>query len=521
MNKILIAGANSYIGKNFMDYANSLGSYEVQAISVRDDSWKSQDWSGYDVVYDVAGIAHIKETDENRHLYYEVNRDLAVALAKKAKAEEVGQFIYLSSMSVFGMVEGHITKDTPTHPVNAYGKSKLEAERQIMAMSSANFVVTIVRPPMVYGEGCKGNYQTLKKFALKFKSFPDVYNQRSMISIENMSRAVIDMIEHPKTSVLHPQDPEYVRTSDMVRQITEAAGYIFHRIVPGRSLIRLMVKRSTIFKKVFGSLTYDYRIDERAKFEQGLVSIVMPMYNAARYVEEAIQSVQAQDYDKWELLVINDGSTDAGPEIVRKMAAADSRIKLINKSNGGIASARNSGIKAAKGQYLAFLDSDDKWLGGKLKRQIAMLEEKTATTGAKAKFCYSATAFMTDDSTPLEKWWPVPEEVDYKKLLHANVIPCSSVLIDRTGLKTFLMPKQGHEDYATWLSLLRDNHIKAYGINEPLFRYRKSSSGASSSKLKTLSWTWHVYYDSQGFGWLKSTWCFFRFEVLTVLKYLR
>lgn len=515
MNKILIAGANSYIGKNFTDYANSLGLYEAQAISVRDDSWKAMDWSGYDAVYDVAGIAHIKETDENRHLYYEVNRDLAVELAKKAKAEGVRQFIYLSSMSVFGMVEGHITKDTPTHPVNAYGKSKLEAERQIMAMASSDFIVTIVRPPMVYGEGCKGNYQTLRKFALKFKAFPDVYNQRSMISIENMSQAVVDMIEHPRTSVLHPQDPEYVRTYDMVRQIAVDAGYRFHRIVLGRGMIRLMIRRATVFKKVFGSLTYDYRIDEREKLQQGLVSIIMPMYNAANYVTEAILSVQAQDYDNWELIVINDGSTDDGPEIVKRLAQTDPRIKLINKTNGGIASARNAGIKAAKGQYVAFLDSDDKWLEGKLTKQINLLKEKSA------KFCYGATAFMSDDSTPLEKWWPVPTEVDYKTLLHANVIPCSSVLIDRTGLKSFLMPKQGHEDYATWLTILRDNKIKAYGINEPLFRYRKSSSGASSSKLKTLNWTWHVYYDSQGFGWLKSTWCFFRFEVLTVLKYLR
>ncbi|SEB00717.1 Nucleoside-diphosphate-sugar epimerase [Pseudobutyrivibrio sp. ACV-2] len=515
MNKILITGANSYIGKKFIEYTNSFDDFSVEAISVRDDSWKAMDWSGYDVVYNVAGIAHIKETDENRHLYYEVNRDLAVELAKKAKAEGVRQFIYLSSMSVFGMVEGHITKDTPTHPVNAYGKSKLEAERQIMAMASSDFKVTIVRPPMVYGEGCKGNYQMLKKFALKFKAFPDVYNQRSMISIENMSKAVVEMVEQPRTSVLHPQDPEYVRTYDMVRGIAEDAGYRFHRIVLGRDLIRLMTGRVTVFKKVFGSLTYDYRIDERLKPEQGLVSIIMPMYNGAKYVAEAIASIQAQDYDNWELLVVNDGSTDEGPEIVKTLAAADTRIKLINKTNGGIASARNTGIKAAKGQYLAFLDSDDKWLEGKLTKQIELLKSK------QAKFCYSATAFMTDDSTPLEKWWPVPAEVDYKKLLHANVIPCSSVLIDRTGLKSFLMPKQGHEDYATWLTILRDNKIKAYGLSEPLFRYRKSSSGASSKKLKTLSWTWHVYHDSQGFGWLKSTWCFFRFEWLTVWKYLR
>lgn len=262
MKKILITGANSYIGKNFLDYINSLGDYEAQAISVRDDSWKSMDWRGLDVVYDVAGIAHIKETDENRHLYYEVNRELAVELAKKAKAEGVKQFIYLSSMSVFGLVEGHITAKTPTNPANAYGKSKLEAERQIMAMASPNFIVTIVRPPMVYGDGCKGNYQLLRKFALKVKAFPNVRNQRSMISIENMSKAVVDMIVHPVTAVYHPQDPEYICTYEMVKDITVAEGTWLFTIRGFNWLIKLLTKRLGVFKKVFGDLTYDKGIDE-------------------------------------------------------------------------------------------------------------------------------------------------------------------------------------------------------------------------------------------------------------------
>ena len=255
--KILVTGANSYIGKNFIDYTSSFDDYTVEAISVRDDSWKSMDFGQYDVIYDVAGIAHVKETDENRHLYYEVNRDLAVALAKKAKAEGAKQFIYLSSMSVFGMVEGRIDKYTPTNPVNAYGKSKLEAERQIMAIAGEDFRVAIVRPPMVYGPNCKGNYQMLKKFALKFKAFPNVNNQRSMISIENMSKAVVGMINNPRTAVYHPQDPEYVRTYDMVKSIAEDAGLRFFTIRGFNWLISLMTNRVTVFKKVFGSLTYN------------------------------------------------------------------------------------------------------------------------------------------------------------------------------------------------------------------------------------------------------------------------
>lgn len=259
--KILVTGANSYIGKKFIEYMSSFADYSVEAISVRDDSWKLQDWSGYDAVYDVAGIAHIKETDENRHLYYEVNRDLAVALATKAKDSGVKQFIYLSSMSVFGLVEGRIEMSTPTNPVNAYGKSKLEAERQLMAIASNDFRVAIVRPPMVYGPGCKGNYQMLKKFALKFKAFPNVNNQRSMISIDNMSKAVLGMIDNPRTAVYHPQNPQYIRTYDMVKSIAEDAGLRFFTIRGFNWLIGLLTKRINVFKKVFGSLTYDKKMN--------------------------------------------------------------------------------------------------------------------------------------------------------------------------------------------------------------------------------------------------------------------
>ena len=254
---ILVTGANSYIGKNFIDYISSFDNYNVEAISVRDDAWKDVDFGKYDVIYDVAGIAHIKETDDNRHLYYEVNRDLALELAKKAKAEGVKQFVYLSSMSVFGMVIGHINKDTPTIPSNAYGKSKLEAEQLLMKLADNDFIVSIVRPPMVYGEGCKGNYQALRKFAVKVKAFPDIDNERSMISIDNMSKAIVDIIETPNTGYYHPQDSEYIRTYDMVKEIAEAEGLNFHTIRFGKGLILLLAKHVNVFKKVFGSLTYD------------------------------------------------------------------------------------------------------------------------------------------------------------------------------------------------------------------------------------------------------------------------
>lgn len=120
----------------------------------------------------MAGIAHIKETDENRKLYYEINRDLSVDIAKCAKRAGVKQYVLLSSMSVYGMVTGHITKNTIPHPINAYGDSKLQADNIIEKMRDTSFKIAIVRPPMVYGKDCKGNYQTLRKFAMKSPIFP-------------------------------------------------------------------------------------------------------------------------------------------------------------------------------------------------------------------------------------------------------------------------------------------------------------------------------------------------------------
>jgi len=168
MKKILITGANSYIGVSFERYMNQFAdAYRVDTLDVISDAWKQADMSGYDVVFHVAGIAHRKETAENADLYYRVNRDLAVAIARKAKAEGVGQFVFMSTMSVYGMDAGVITPTTSTTPVTHYGKSKLEAETAISGLQDDNFAVTVLRPPMVYGKGCKGNFQLLLKLVQK------------------------------------------------------------------------------------------------------------------------------------------------------------------------------------------------------------------------------------------------------------------------------------------------------------------------------------------------------------------
>ena len=187
MKKILVAGEHSYIGTSFKNYMLDYpDEYSVDMKNTRNWHPTPEDFEGYDVVLNTAGIAHRRETAENRHLYYEVNRDLAINMAKAAKECGITQFVQLSTMSVYGMREGYITKTTNVKPTSAYGKSKAEADEAIKALADGTFLFACLRPPMVYGKGCKGNYQLLRKLVLKSPVFPAFKNQRSMIYIDNL-----------------------------------------------------------------------------------------------------------------------------------------------------------------------------------------------------------------------------------------------------------------------------------------------------------------------------------------------
>lgn len=256
MKKILITGANSYIGTSFEKWLEQLSNeYKVYTVDIKDDTWKEKDLSKYDVVFHVAGIAHIKETKENASLYYKVNRDLVYEVAKKAKADGVKQFIFLSSMSVYGMETGVISKDTVPAPKSNYGKSKLQAEELIEPLQDSTFSIAVLRPPMIYGKGCKGNYVRLEKFALKSPIFPKIENKRSMMYIDNLCEFVKQIIDYEGKGLFLPQNDEYVCTSDMVREIAEANGKNIYMTKLFNPLLRVL-KISTV-NKVFGDLVYE------------------------------------------------------------------------------------------------------------------------------------------------------------------------------------------------------------------------------------------------------------------------
>ena len=256
MKRVLITGKNSYIGTSLENWLmREPDKYKVDTVDMKDRSWKEKDFSSYDVVFHVAGIAHIKETSDNQNLYYKVNRDLAYETAQKAKQDGVEQFIFLSSMSVYGIEQGVIDKNTPLTPNSAYGKSKIEAEKLINKLQDDSFTVATLRPPMVYGKGCRGNYPRLVGLALKTPIFPKVDNKRSMIYIDNLSEFVKQLIDNGSGGLFFPQNADYVNTSEMVRIIAEVHG---KRVVMTKlfnPLLRLL-NVSTV-NKVFGDLVYD------------------------------------------------------------------------------------------------------------------------------------------------------------------------------------------------------------------------------------------------------------------------
>lgn len=258
MKKILITGKNSYIGTSFEKYIkeNYASKFSVDTIDMIDGSWRQHDFSKYDVVFHVAGIAHQKETKENAYLYYDVNEKLVIETAEKAKKEGIIQFVFLSSMSVYGLEEGSISSNTNPNPKTNYGKSKLLAEEGLTKLDSDNFSVAIIRPPMVYGKDCPGNYVALSKFALKMMVFPKINNARSMIYVENLCEFVKLIMDNTEKGYFYPQNTEYVNTSNMVHHIALSCGKHILLTRLFNPFIWLLRKHKMI-KKVFGNLYYE------------------------------------------------------------------------------------------------------------------------------------------------------------------------------------------------------------------------------------------------------------------------
>ena len=271
MKKILITGANSYIGTSFENYMKQWSDeYSVDTVDMIDGTWREKDLGEYDVVFHVAGIAHSdngKISAEKEKLYYAVNTDLTVETAKKAKADGAKQFIFMSSAIVYGESAPIgktkvITKDTPTSPANCYGDSKVQAEKGILPLNDDNFKVVVLRPPMIYGKGSKGNYPTLAKMALKMPAFPYVKNERSMLYIGNLCEFIRLMIVNGEQGIFWPQNGEYSNTAELVRMIAAAHGKKVGLVKGFGWVLKVMSPFTGLVNKAFGSLSYDMSLSE-------------------------------------------------------------------------------------------------------------------------------------------------------------------------------------------------------------------------------------------------------------------
>lgn len=283
---ILITGANSYIGMSVENWLlQSKNSYIIDTLDMRDNNWSETDFSKYDVVYHVAGIAHAdvgKVTEEQKQLYYKVNTELTLEVAKKAKEAGVKQFIFMSSMIVYsGCNEKIITKQTEPKPLNFYGDSKWQADQQLQKLNSETFKVVVLRPPMIYGKGSKGNYPELAKLASKLPIFPIVKNKRSMLHIDNLCHFVKLMIDNEESGVFFPQNAEYTNTSDMVQMIAYVKGHCIV-MIPGMNwAIKLLTlvpgKIGELATKAFGDSAYEMNMSEY-KEEYRVNSLMKSIY---------------------------------------------------------------------------------------------------------------------------------------------------------------------------------------------------------------------------------------------------
>lgn len=263
MKNILITGKNSYIGTYLENWLlKEPNKYKVDTVSLKNGLWIDVDFSKYNVVFHVAAVVHQKEHAEMKDLYFKVNRDLSIEVAKKAKEAGVSQFIFMSTMAVYGE-EGKIgqevviNRNTPVNPKSLYGLSKIEAERGIYKLNNASFRVLVLRPPMVYGKNCPGNYAKLEKMAIKSPIFPLIDNKRSMLHIDKLCQSVKEYIDEKAQGVYFPQDDEYVNTSLIVKELANKNGKSIHLSKTAGIVIKLIGKNSNLINKIFGNLVYE------------------------------------------------------------------------------------------------------------------------------------------------------------------------------------------------------------------------------------------------------------------------
>lgn len=397
MKKILILGANSYIGTSFENYIYQKypEDYEIHTISLHGDTWRHENWSSYDSILNVTGKAHAdisKLSEEQKQEYYAINCDLAVETAKKAIEDGAAQYIYLSSIIIYGDSSNsrtpvRITADTKPAPSNFYGDSKWQAEQKLQELfrtaekTTGHTRLVLLRLPMIYGPGCKGNYKTLVKMSQKLPLFPTYHNERSVLHIDHLTEYLRNLVDSGTGGLYLPQDDTCRSTPDMVFELAEAAGRRMCHAAWMNPFVRLAFylpgKPGRLARKAFGTLVIDHELSKSSQGSQSsqnghkqkqisadpTVSIITVTYNSEKTLRHTIESVLAQTYTKIEYWIIDGASSDHTVEIAEayrpKLQAKGIRYHILSEPDSGIYDAMNKGICHAAGEIIGIINSDD------------------------------------------------------------------------------------------------------------------------------------------------------------------
>lgn len=266
MKKILITGKNSYVGNHLSEWISQKNNgYKVTMVGMRDEEWKKIDFSLFDTVVHVAGIAHVSTDPRMKEQYFKINRDLTKEVAMKAKESGVKQFIFLSSIIVFGKAtysQKAINVRTKANPENFYGESKIQAEKELLTIEDKSFKVSIVRPPMIYGENSKGNYPKLSRLANISPLFIKNANKKSMIYIKNLCEFLYLLIKNNEKGIFHPQNNEVISSSKLFNTIANVNSKKILNIKISDVFMKILIDKIEIFSKIFGDLYYEEKLSQ-------------------------------------------------------------------------------------------------------------------------------------------------------------------------------------------------------------------------------------------------------------------
>ena len=278
--KVILVGIGGYIGGKFTEYINNhYPGWQIDAVDSMNRKWAEAELSGYDAVYNVSGLAHANARQGSEELYYQVNGQLPIDVAIKAKEEGVPLFVQMSSQIVYGDMsrlgeEKMITAETVPSEPTVYGKSKMMAERGLMALVDDNFQVAIMRPPLIYSEFARDNFPRLVKFAKKMPIFPKLENKQSMVYVDNLCELIKLIIENNKGGMYYPQQECYIETSKIVADIARAVGNKMWQTRIFNPALRLLSKipKLGFIHKAFGSITYDMKMSNHFDGKYRVVS---------------------------------------------------------------------------------------------------------------------------------------------------------------------------------------------------------------------------------------------------------